>query len=226
MDDPGLDSAKHQKALAGLARTHRVTMTARQLWKSILDLGSGLPTGPIAILDAGCGDGFILQQIHALARSYNRRVSLIGCDFSETAIKLARRSADRKQIQIEFHECDVLTDDLPPADIVISTLLLHHFNNRQVVDILTRFDAAAKTAVIIQDLVRTRLGYVLCLVGTRILSRSPIVHVDGLLSVKAAFSFEEMEQIVRRAGIDHARIFRQWPERISIVWSTNEGQRP
>ena len=49
---------------------------------------------------------------------------------------------------------------------------------------------ATRHAVLVDDLVRSRLGFALVLAGSYLLTRSPVVHTDGPLSVRAALSLE------------------------------------
>jgi hypothetical protein len=59
----------------------------------------------------------------------------------------------------------------------------------------------------------------LAYVGTRLLSASPIVHVDGPLSVAAAFTCVEAQELARRAGLEGATVARRWPFRFLLTWS-------
>jgi hypothetical protein len=77
---------------------------------------------------------------------------------------------------------------------------------------------AAGTAIFVQDLLRTRLGYLMAVATTKAITRSPVVHVDGPRSVRAAFSLEEVQDLARKAGVGGARIERCWPERFSVSW--------
>ncbi|MFN5696272.1 MAG: hypothetical protein ACK486_04460 [Cyanobacteriota bacterium] len=55
-------------------------------------------------------------------------------------------------------------------------------------------------------------------VGTRLLSRSPIVQIDGPLSVGGAFQLDEVRQLASAAGLAGAQITRFWPERFLLSW--------
>jgi SAM-dependent methyltransferase len=220
MDDPSLGESEHRRALAGLARVHQVTSTPSRIWNCIQScLNDGDKRSPVSILDVGCGDGYLLGQIHRLAARRGYQVQLAGCDFSATALELARAKAIKGDVNIDFLRCDVLQDPLPhQADFVINSLFLHHFGDAQVERILREFERVATRRVIIEDLARSTLGYGLCWLGTRFLSRSKIVHVDGLLSVKAAFQTEEIRQLLDKAGLQRARIESRFPERMLITW--------
>ena len=108
MDDPELDANAHQQALNGLARTHVFTRTARRIWSEIV---AAIPSGKrrtISILDVGCGDGFLLRQIEQLAIQAGYSATLHGCDFSRTALELARTASEKHNpSQIRFVRCGI-----------------------------------------------------------------------------------------------------------------------
>ena len=63
-----------------------------------------------------------------------------------------------------------------------------------------------------------RLGYALAWLVTRLLSRSPIVHTDGPLSVAGAFTMAEARALAERAGLSGAQVGWRWPWRFLLSW--------
>ena len=59
----------------------------------------------------------------------------------------------------------------------------------------------------------------LCWLGVRLLTRSPVVRVDGPLSVRAAFRAEEIGAMADSAGLDGARLTSHWPQRLLLHWT-------
>lgn len=224
MDDPGLDDAEHLAALQGLARVHRLTGTTRRLWQPIQRLFRERDTRQLSIMDVGCGDGLLLRKLAGRAARRGLSLRLIGCDFSSRALELCQRAAAAENLSIELHQVDVTSAPLPDsADVIINSLFLHHFSEVQVKAILQLFRAQARELVVIEDLLRSRLGYGLCWLGVHLLTRSRVVHIDGLLSVRAAFSMAEMQALLRESGMSTAAIYKHWPERFMVVWSPAAG---
>ena len=81
--------------------------------------------------------------------------------------------------------------------------------------------AAAANAVVVSDLRRTRLGLAMAHLACRGLSRSPVVHVDGPQSVRAAFTVEEFRRVADAAGLADVAIAKIWPQRFLFVWERN-----
>src|SRR5262249_1666656 len=104
-------------------------------------------------------------------------------------------------------------------DILLCSLFLHHLEESQAIDLLKRMATATGRMILINDLVRGPFGFSLAYVGTRVLSRSPIVHADGPQSVAAAFTVQEMRQLAERAGLEHATVARRWPFRMLLEWN-------
>lgn len=219
MDDPQLDEELHQRALEGLSRVNWVARTHRLLWQPIEDYCRKNQLTSISVMDLGCGSGDLLIWLKKKARSKGIELKITGCDLSPVALETARQRADRENLDSKFLEMDVLGGDLPTdQDIVVSSLFLHHLQESDVVKLLQRMAETAKHLVITQDLLRSRWGYLLCLAGTHLISRSPVVHVDGPLSVAGAFTLAEIQQLAEQAGLGNCQINRCWPERFVFTW--------
>jgi hypothetical protein len=55
--------------------------------------------------------------------------------------------------------------------------------------------------------------------GTRVLSRSSVARIDGPLSVKAARTIKEYQQLFEEAGLLEPVLQRTWPERVCVTWN-------
>jgi len=71
---------------------------------------------------------------------------------------------------------------------------------------------------LINDLVRCRAGLILARAGTRLLSCSDVVHVDGPRSVEGAFTMAEVLSLAEKAGLRNAVAQRRWPFRFLLTW--------
>ncbi len=144
-----------------------------------------------------------------------------GCDISPTALDFARLRAEEQEVDVAFHQVDATQGALPGGfDLVYSSLFLHHLSEDEAAGFLKRL-ADAGRAVLVQDLMRTRLGYLLALAAGRVLTRSPMVRVDGPRSVRAAFSLEEVRALASKAGMETAVVERCWPERLALFWKAS-----
>ena len=170
------------------------------------------------MLDLGCASGDVLLGLHRRAQAAGVRLRIEGWDSSALAVDQAAHAAERLCIPASFRVGDALIDELPSGyDVVMSNLLIHHLEDPDAVRLLERMGRAAVRRVLVDDLVRGVGGYLLALVGTRILSRSSIVHIDGPRSVRAAFTAAEIVARARAAGLRRVRVRRHWPCRYLLL---------
>lgn len=220
MDQPGLDSRRHVQALRGLARLNTWSRSASIVWSAIRPSGAGLRARPLRVLDVASGAGDVPIAIARLARREGVEVEISGCDVSETAVEYAKRRAAARGVDVKFFRCDLFRDPLPDnCDCVVSSLFLHHLEQEQAVELLEKMAAAARRMVVVNDLARSAAGLMLARVATRLLSRSDVVHTDGPLSVRAAFTAAEAVELARRAGLHGAIVAKRWPFRFLMKWT-------
>ena len=115
------------------------------------------------------------------------------CDTSPTALAHAQALADDAGVQLHTFRCDLTREAIDrPYDFITCSLFLHHLRREQAVALLASMQRSVRTCAVINDLNRCALGLALAWIGTRSLSRSPIVHADGPTSVRAAWTPDEV----------------------------------
>jgi len=117
------------------------------------------------------------------------------------------------------HQLDVTSHDLPAAEVSICSLFLHHLDPPQVIGVLRGMRRASSLAIGIADLDRSPWGLALAWLASRALTRSPIVHTDALLSVRAGFRPDEIRRMAELAGLADATLERAWPARWRLWWT-------
>lgn len=218
MDDPSLPEQEHIQALNGLRRINMISRTATIILNQLLHLMGSEPGQTRRILDVACGDGDNTVRLAKLAKKRGLPWEVSGCDVSPRAMGFARANASRQHVDSTFFRADALNElNTQGYDAVVNSLFLHHLEDDQVIAFLRRLKDARH--VVISDLVRTKLAYAVTCQGVRVLSRSRVVHVDGPLSVRAAFTKDEMRELVRKAGLEGAVVKPSWPMRQLVVWS-------
>ncbi|MEM9355729.1 MAG: methyltransferase domain-containing protein [Pseudomonadota bacterium] len=227
MDQPDLDERLHCDALRGLARLNWISYSARTLWQPIFEFAQQRrpsPSRPIRVLDIACGGGDVTVALWHLAAAANLPLSIVACDISQTAIDHAQQLSSERSADICFEKRDVLED--PPQnafDIVASSLFLHHLTEVQAVALLRSMANATSHLLLINDLLRTRRGYAAAWFACRLLTRSPVVRVDGPRSVAGAYTIPEINGLCGQVPLPNARISRRWPERFLLEWKRENG---
>jgi len=219
MDQPGIDPVAHSQALQGLRRINAFSGAVGSLFAPIRSLAREHGGQPLRVLDLACGGGDNTTALAERARRAGIGVQVDGCDLSPQAVAIATNNADGRALGTRFFQADALNDPLPDDyDVILCSLFLHHLDDEQAEDLLQRMGRATRYLVLVNDLIRSPLGYGLAWAGCRLLSRSPIVHGDGPLSVQGAFQLREVRALAARAGLKGAELRRSWPERYLLSW--------
>ncbi len=220
MDDPALDGKAHAHALGALNRVNRMLRVHHRLHACIGQLSE---RGDASILDLGAGGGGFLGYLSDRMAPERGRPRLVGLDRSAPAMRCARGwhggairwlVADARNIPLADNSIDVVT----------CSLFLHHFNEVDAGRILCEAARVARRGIVVDDLERSRLALGLTWLGTRVLSRSHVFHVDGPRSVHAAFRPQELADLARRAGLKGARLQKRFPFRLILIWKKPENQ--
>jgi SAM-dependent methyltransferase len=220
MDRPDLDPTVHHRALRGLARINRWSRSVAALWP-VVEAASRQTRGrPVRVFDLACGAGDALVGLWRKAAGAGVSVALDGCDVSPVALEHAARRAAEAGAAVRFFQADALRDILPDGyDAVYSSLFLHHLADDEAVSVLERMKRCTERVLAADDLLRSPAGYALAWAGTRLLTRSRVVHADGPVSVRAAFTVPEVRQLADSAGLTGATIRTHWPYRFLLTWS-------
>lgn len=230
MDDENIDPRAHRRALQGLSRLNRLSRASVSVARAIQELlaARGIPASDASLLDLACGGGDLLLGVRgalglAPPSSNPKHVTKdIAIDISSTALGVLRERADRQKLAVLRVRADVLAAPLPVGDagvdICMCSLFLHHLTRADTLGVLREMARVARSGVVISDLARTRRGLLLAWCASRLVTRSRVVHVDSLKSVRAAWTRNELQELAREAGLHTAEVRAIWPQRLLLVW--------
>lgn len=217
MDDPEIDWDQHREALEGLARLNSLSSAHGPIWEAIAEIVDRRKK--LKILDIASGAGDLPLMLAQKAKQLGYDFEIHACDKSPQAIRYIRERANSKAVNIQSFVADIKQEKIPSGyDVLISSLFLHHLTSDETISFLENLKSAAPAKIIIDDLIRSRFGFLLAYAGSRLFSRSPVVHFDGPQSVKAAYTIPEVLDISGQAGFNHVHIRKVWPERFLMTW--------
>ena len=224
MDDPDLDPDEHRRALGGLARLNRVSCAARIPWRGVIDLARSSDR-PLSVLDVATGSGDVPIDCARRSRREGLELELHGCDLSDYALSRASSRAREAGLSMTCFKHDMLAAPPPQKyDVVTCNLFAHHLDEAGVCTLLQHMAQAARRRVLLCDLRRDSIGLGLAWLFSRLLTRSKVVHVDAVKSVRAAWNPEEMIAFAARSGLEHASLTSGFPRRMLLSWES-EGAR-
>jgi len=220
MDGPNVEATAHALALEGLRRINAASKAAARMARPIVDFALQQNLTRLSMLDIACGGGDVPISVALLARRAGVEIDLTLLDRSATALKLAATAANLAGIASRCVRADLMDQwNDSTFDVVTCSLFLHHVSEpAQVVELLNRMRTISRRMVVISDLRRCRMGLLTAWAGSRVLSRSGIVHHDAPASVRAAWTIQELTGFAASAQMKNARIKPCWPWRMLLTW--------
>lgn len=223
MDAPDADPALLRRALDGLHSVQRLTGGV-ELAAGPLRRTARRGRGRLRLLDVGAGGGRLGL---AVARRVGdgRPVRTVLADLHPRTLALAReRTAGRDAPDAppgpDFVRLSAPALPFPSDsfDLALSATTLHHLERPEATACLRELDRVAGGRWVVTDLRRSAPA----LAAVRLLSwtvwrRNPYPRHDGPLSVRRAFTPEEIEEMLREVGLDGARVDRRGPVRLRAV---------
>jgi 2-polyprenyl-3-methyl-5-hydroxy-6-metoxy-1,4-benzoquinol methylase len=158
------------------------------------------PGDNMRIVDLATGSGDIPRLIVHYARKIGAKVEIDALDRQSATLEIAKELSAAYP-EISYHGTNIL--DWSPAkgyDIVLCTLVLHHFSDEDAVRVLRRCRESSRDFVLVSDLRRGLLATAGVYLLTALVFREPMTRYDARLSAERAFSFSEIRRLAERAG--------------------------
>ena len=223
MDEVSVSKADFLRAMSEIRWVNRYLGGTAAILKPLQTFCRSLPTSPtLTILDLGTASADIPCAIAKWLRQSERHFSLTAIDLHSTAVEEAQRYvAAYPEITVLQKDALQLLEWDVSYDFVISSMFLHHLTNDDAVHLLKTMAKLARKGFIINDLERHPLAWLeIRLLGWLTL-KGKIFRYDSALSVKRAFTRDELKSLCHQAGLPQVQIHHRFPFRWVIVW-----QRP
>ncbi|ANY20251.1 hypothetical protein A6F68_01740 [Tsuneonella dongtanensis] len=214
MDDPALDAGTYTAVLHDLARVNTLTL-ARRPTLAFLERAIGTHKR-FNLLDVGFGDGDMLRAIARWAERHGIEARLVGIDLNPRSAVAAKDTSTSSRIPIEYRTGDYADCAGEGWDCVISSLVAHHMTREQLLTFLRFMDREARAGWLVNDLHRHGFAYAGWPLLAGLMRWHPIVRHDGHLSIARSYRPGEWPPLLADAGIDGARVFRQFPFRLCV----------
>ncbi len=151
----------------------------------------------ISVLDVGCGIGDIGRAIVNWGNLNGLKIRYTGLEKSQHILEAAKRQ--NQSDAISFISGDLFDENLPHADLIIISMVLHHLDEPQVIRAIRHLAAKARIALIISELERSPISYMICRLLSIFMKNSNAAH-DALLSVRKGFTAAEMRSLIAETG--------------------------
>ena len=154
---------------------------------------------PLVVVDVGGGRGDFARRLVRWSRASDRPVRIVVIDCDEPSLRLA--GACDPEIQRVCADASALPLREGAADVVTSSLLLHHLDPDTAVASLAEMGAASRGAVVVNDLWRAWWSWAVVWLITRLFARHPFSRHDGPLSVRRAYAPHELRTLADKASL-------------------------
>lgn len=172
------------------------------------------------IVDLGCGNGDILRAIASWGRQNQYTFELIGIDANKTTVDYAEKLSSGFP-EITYLQQDVLSDEFKSIkyDVALCTLFLHHFEDDILIELIKTMSSRAKIGVIVNDLHRHRLAYLL-FSGLSLFIKNKMITNDGLISITKGFKKKELIRYAQEINFP-SQIKWRWAFRYQWIIKTS-----
>lgn len=221
MDDLSMEGEALRDTLDEIAGINRLLGGNRITRKGVERLLQKIPKSEeITIVDLGCGNGDMLRMLSDYAAKKGWDFNLIGIDANSDTIQYARELSALYP-NITYISGDIFGEDFKELeyDIALCTLTLHHFDNDQVIQLMTLLKQQATIGVVVNDLHRNALAYRLFQLVSLVFRLKAMAKNDGLVSILRGFKKEELVGFSKKINTNNYSIRWKWAFRYQWIIS-------
>lgn len=207
MDDLNMGGKQMSETLDQLSTINHLLGGYHILYRGISKLRAGQTQ--LRVADLGCGGGDGLRAISSWASKRKLRIEGVGYDANASVIAYAR-SHSQAFPGLSFEIADLLDPNFPTEkfDIIICSLILHHFDDTTLKMLLPRLLENATIGLLINDLHRSPIAYRLFQIATWMAGASHMIRHDGLISIQKGFIRQELKDLF--STLPQAKLSIEW----------------
>lgn len=227
LDERGHDAEELSANLHDIRRVNRLAGGTRATLRALPPLLDRVPPDrPADVLDLATGSGDIPRAIIAQAIKAGRSIHVVASDLSPAILAEAEHALTRCD-NVSFASYDARSVSLPDrsVDVVLCSLALHHFTSDDAVTVLREMTRLSRVGFILNDITRGRLGLLSAWAASRVATRNRLTRHDMPLSVRRAFTPDELRELLRRAELSDAVVRQHYLFRMTAVWHAPDVSR-
>lgn len=168
---------------------------------------------PVHIVDVGCGYGDTLRRIARWAGGRGVEVRLTGIDLNGDAVRAAREATVGGGIEYVAGDAYGYEGEM---DVVISSLLMHHLEDGEIVRFLRWMEGRARVGWFVNDLHRQAVPYHVFRVAARFTGWHRFAKHDGPVSILRSFRREDWVMLCGLAGVEGYEVEAWRPGRLCV----------
>lgn len=207
MDAAEVDRDELVECLEDLARGNLLSGGRLLTLRALSRLTARIPPGSeVSILDVATGGGDFPRSMARWASRKGYVPRVVATDASPEIFALAagmRPGYSSSGPRIRYETADALSLEYPDDsfDFATCSLFLHHLGPSGAIKLLGELGRVSRKGIVVNDLVRSWVGYFGTVAFTRATSTNRLFRHDGPMSVRKAYTRDEMRSLVRDAGL-------------------------
>ncbi|SDR79019.1 methyltransferase domain-containing protein [Gramella sp. MAR_2010_147] len=173
---------------------------------------------PVKIADIGCGNGAILREIADWGKKNDFIFELTGIDANTHAIAIAEELSGEYE-NVSFESINIFSEAFKKMefDIILCTLTLHHFKDRQIISLINQLVSQSNLGVVINDLHRNKTAYILFQAFCTVFVNNEIARKDGLTSILRGFKKRDIQGFIKKVPAENHEISWKWAFRYQWI---------
>jgi ubiquinone/menaquinone biosynthesis C-methylase UbiE len=203
LDGPLADAADLAGNLRDLGRVNRLLGGVGLSERALEALAPG--TERVAMLDVGTGAADIPVAMMASWRRRGRRLEVTAVEdrreVLDAAIAIRPALAALDGLRLEVADGRRLPYPDGAFDVAHASMVLHHLEPPDAVALLGEMRRVASRGVVVNDLARSRLAWLGAWLLTRIATRNRFTRNDAPLSVRRAYTVDEVRWLLLEARL-------------------------
>jgi 2-polyprenyl-3-methyl-5-hydroxy-6-metoxy-1,4-benzoquinol methylase len=216
MDDFSLEGEELRDALDKIASINKLLGGNQLTLQGVKKLINS--KNEITIVDVGCGNGDMLRSLADFGIKNNLKFNLIGIDANAFTIDYAI-NLSKKYPNISYKCEDIFSEVFSQLkyDILLCTLTLHHFKNKQIDYLIQLFYKQAKIGIVINDLHRNIIAYRAFQIICFVFQLNKMNREDGLISILRGFKKQELVDFSEQNQLKNYTIHWKWAFRYQWI---------
>ena len=210
LDGPLDDPAALTANLRDLRRVNRWLGGVRLSADAIDALAAHRPE--LTLLDVGTGGADIPLALMTRAKARGRVLSVVGIDSRPevlaAAVLASPAAATTAGLELRVGDGRSLPYPDRSFDVAHVSLVVHHLSREDAVALLREMGRVARLGVVVNDLERSRLGWIGAWLIGHLLTTNRYTRHDAPLSVRRAYQAAEMVAMLNEAGLTPVRTVR------------------
>lgn len=191
MDKDDCDLAMLKNTYRAFSDVNKWVSGWQWIWKK--EIEPLLLPGNFSIADIGCGGGDVTWDFICRADETGKTISVIGVDPDSRAINYAEKQYHYPRLTFKNSRIEELPDNF--VDVATCNHLIHHLDKEQIPEFLHHLKRISRKKVIVNDIHRSLLAFLLFPVIALPYARNSFVLTDGLRSIRKSYTRNELLKI-------------------------------